>query len=94
MEKKGRGRRLPTPLVCISSRRREKVETVKQPKARRERDPTPNLLLKRPDATLATYVSRQMKHAFETLAKHLKTIVKQNNIHIKQLQRMCEIYNI
>jgi hypothetical protein len=53
---------------------------VRQPKARRERDPTPNLLLKHSDATLATYVSRQMKHlkhVFETLAKtpqnHCKT---------------------
>jgi hypothetical protein len=48
--------------------------------ARRERDATPDLLLKHLDTTLATYVSSQMKHlkhASETLAKtpqnHYKT---------------------
>jgi hypothetical protein len=47
---------------------------------RRERNATPDLLLKHLDATLATYVSRQMKHSkysSETLAKtpqnHCKT---------------------
>jgi hypothetical protein len=49
-----------------------------------ERDATPDLLLKHRDATLTTYVWRQMKHlkhASETFAKktpekHLKTITK------------------
>jgi hypothetical protein len=38
-----------------------------------ERYATTDLLLKHPDATLATYILRQMKHikhASETLAKH------------------------
>jgi hypothetical protein len=54
---------------------------------------TPNLLLKHPDATVATYKRRQMKHlkrAFETLAqtpeKHLKTIANICNIQMKHLQ--------
>jgi hypothetical protein len=53
----------------------------RQSKARREQNATPSLLLKHSDATLATYIRRQMKHtkyASETLAetpdKHLKTM--------------------
>jgi hypothetical protein len=49
----------------------------RQPKAKRERDATPDLLLKHLDATLTTYISRQMKHTSKTLAKtppnHCKT---------------------
>jgi hypothetical protein len=40
-----------------------------------EGDVTPDLLLQHPDATLATFVRRQMKHlkhASETLTKHIK----------------------
>jgi hypothetical protein len=42
-----------------------------------EEDATPDLLLKHPDATLTTYVLRQikhLKHASEILAKHLKPL--------------------
>jgi len=39
------------------------------------RDATPDLLLKHPNTTVATYVRRQLKHlkhTSETLEKHLK----------------------
>jgi hypothetical protein len=47
-----------------------------------DRDATPNLLLKHPDATLATYVWRQMKHikhAYETLAATPDPFFKHQN---------------
>jgi uncharacterized circularly permuted ATP-grasp superfamily protein len=54
------------------------------------RDTIPDLFLKHPNTTVATYVSRQLKHlkhASETLKKHLKkhlkTIATIHNIQIK-----------
>jgi hypothetical protein len=54
---------------------------------------TPDLLLKHPDTTVATYKRRQIKHlkqAYETLAKtakkHLTTIANICNIQMKHLQ--------
>jgi hypothetical protein len=56
---------------------------------------TPDLLLKHLDVTLATYVSKQMKHlkyASEIHEKDLKTIANIRNIQIKHLQHRCETY--
>jgi hypothetical protein len=56
-----------------------------------ERDATPDLLLKHPDATLATYVWGQMKylkHASETLTKTLENHVK----HIQHSDKTFAIY--
>jgi hypothetical protein len=55
---------------CLAGaeRRRHRNETAESEK----RDATFDILLKHPDATLTTYVKRQMKnlkHAFDTLAK-------------------------
>jgi hypothetical protein len=63
----GGGRRMPLPA---SGGWRDIETKVRQQKSE-DRDATLNLLLKHPDATLATYVWRQIKHmkyAFETLA--------------------------
>jgi hypothetical protein len=58
---------------------------------------TSYLLLKHPDATLAIYRRRQikhLKHAPETLAKisekHMKTIANIRSIQIKYLQHTFE----
>ena len=66
---------------------------------RRERDTTPDLLLKHFHVTLATYVSRQMKHlkhASKTLAKtpekYLKLLQKHTQHLDKTLPHMCETY--
>jgi hypothetical protein len=53
-----------------TGRRREDTEAKVRQEKYEDKDATPNLLLKHPDATLATYVLRQMKHmkhASETL---------------------------
>ena len=56
---------------------------------------TPDLLLKHPDATLATYKKDRwntwnmcLKH----VKKHMKNIANIRNIQIKRLQHMCETY--
>jgi hypothetical protein len=56
---------------------------------------TADLLLKHLDVTLATYVSKQikhLKHASEIHEKDLKTIANIRNIQIKYLQHRCETY--
>jgi hypothetical protein len=56
-----------------------------------EADATTDLLLKHPDATLAT----NMKHLnmrLNTLANTLETIVNIRNIKIKHSQHICETY--
>jgi hypothetical protein len=62
-----------------------------------EGDVTLDLLLKHPDVTLGTYIQRLMKHlkhTFETLQKHLKTLentyVAIANIQMKHLQYTYE----
>jgi hypothetical protein len=64
-----------------------------------EGDATPDLLLRYPDAILAKYKKRQIKHlkyVFKTLKKHvkkhLKIIATIRNIHIKYLHHTCETY--
>jgi hypothetical protein len=58
----------------------------------------PDLLSKHSDTTLVTYKRRQikhLKHTFETLEKHLKTLKIIANITqhpYKTLRHMCEIY--
>jgi hypothetical protein len=50
------------------------------------RDTTPNLLLKHPNTTVATYVRRQMKHL-----KHASEFEKKN---LKTLEKPLETYAI
>jgi hypothetical protein len=57
----------------------------------------PDILLKHPDETFATYVCRLMKHlkhVSKTLTKtsHEKLLQNICNIQIKHLQHMCKTY--
>jgi hypothetical protein len=73
----------------MSSRRPEEEKTPRRGSRKSdEGDATSDLLLKHRDATLATYARRQMKnlkHAFETLAKKTPT---------KHLKNHCKTYAI
>jgi hypothetical protein len=53
---------------------------------------TPDLLLKHPDATVATYKRRQMTYfmRLKHSQKHLKTIANRYNIQMKHLQQAYE----